>query len=216
VRSDSCIGILLAGGLARRMGGNKPLIKLGGIPLLAHAAAALEPQCRSLIVSANGDPIRFSSFGFPVVPDNLPGFLGPLAGILSCLDWIGTRYPEVPIALSVPADSPFLPQNLVARLKSARQRGASIACARSGSRLHPAVALWPVALRGELRRALVDGQVRKVEIFVRDYSLAIVDWPIEPYDPFFNVNEPKDLQTAEAILVSRKTTIAQKQGFCDT
>jgi molybdenum cofactor guanylyltransferase len=216
VRSDSCIGILLAGGLARRMGGDKTLIELGGIPLLAHAAAALEPQCRSLIVSANGDPKRFSCFDFPCVADDLPGVLGPLAGILSCLDWIGARYPDVPLALSVPADTPFLPQDLVARLESARQRGASIACARSGSRLHPAVALWPVALRGALRRALVDDHIRKVETFVRDSSLAIVDWPTEPYDPFFNVNEPKDLQTAEAILVSRKTTIAQKQGFCDT
>lgn len=191
------------------MGGDKPLKTLGGIPLLAHTAAALGPQCCRLVISANGDPKRFSSFGFPVVADNLPGFLGPLAGILSCLEWIGARHPDVPFALSAPADSPFLPVDLFARLESARQCGASIACASSGSRLHPAVALWPVTLRGELRRALVDDNVRKVETFVRNYSLAIVDWPIEAYDPFFNVNEPNDLEEAEAILPIHKRAIAQ-------
>jgi molybdenum cofactor guanylyltransferase len=209
VPSNSCIGILLAGGLARRMGGDKPLKKLGGIPLLAHAAAALGPQCRSLVLSANRDPERFSCFNFPVVVDTLPGFLGPLAGILSCLDWIGARYPNVPFALSVPADSPFLPVDLFVRLENARQRGAAIAYASSGSRLHPAVALWPVTLRGELRRALVDDNVRKVETFVRNYGPTIVDWPIEPYDPFFNVNEPKDLHSAEAILPIHKRAIAE-------
>jgi molybdenum cofactor guanylyltransferase len=206
MRSDSCIGILLAGGKARRMGGgDKPLKKLGGIALLAHTAAALRPQCRSLILSANGDPERFACFDLPCVEDDLAGE-GPLTGILSCLDWIGARYPEIPIALSAPADTPFLPSDLFARLEGARQSGASIACASSGSRLHPAVALWPVTLRAELRRALVDNHIRKVETFIRNYSHAIVDWPIEPYDPFFNVNEPKDLETAQAILLSHKNS----------
>jgi molybdopterin-guanine dinucleotide biosynthesis protein A len=146
----------------------------------------------------------------------LAGREGPLAGILSCLDWIGARYPEIPIALSAPADTPFLPSDLFARLEGARQSGASIACASSGSRLHPAVALWPVTLRAELRRALVDNHIRKAETFIRNYSLAIVDWPIEPYDPFFNINEPKDLETAQAILLRYKTAIAQTRGFCDS
>jgi molybdenum cofactor guanylyltransferase len=196
-------------------GGDKPLKKLGGIALLAHAAAALRPQCRSLVLSANGDPERFACFDLPCVADDLAGREGPLAGIVSCLDWIGVLYPEIPIALSAPADTPFLPSDLFARLEGARQSGASIACASSGSRLHPAVALWPVTLRGELRRALVDNHVRKVETFIRNYSLAIVNWPIEPYDPFFNINEPKDLETAQAILLSHKTAIAQRPGFCD-
>ena len=217
MRSDSCIGILLAGGRARRMGGgDKALKKLGGIALLAHTAAALRPQCRSLVLSANGDPGRFACFDLPCVADDVAGFEGPLAGILSCLDWIGARYPEIPIALSTPADTPFLPSDLFARLEGARQSGASIACASSGSRLHPAVALWPVTLRAELRRALLDDHVRKVETFIRNCSLAIVDWPIEPYDPFFNINEPKDFETAQAILLSHKTAIAPDRGFCDS
>ncbi len=216
VRSESCVGILLAGGRARRMGGgDKPLTMLGGLPLLAHAAAALGPQCRGLVLSANGDPERFASFGFPAVADNLPGYMGPLAGILTCLDWIAARKPDVQFALSAPADTPFLPGDLFARLARARQSGASIACASSGGRLHPAVALWPVALRGELRRAFVDNHVRKVETFVRNYGPAIVDWPLEPYDPFLNVNEPKDLQAAEAILLIHKRSIARGQRFCN-
>ena len=209
MRSDSCIGILLAGGLARRMGGgDKPLKKLGGIPLLAHAAAALGPQCRSLVLSANGDPKRFSQFGLPVVPDDLPN-AGPLGGVLAALDWIAVLCRDAAFAVSTPADSPFLPRDLVARLHAAREGGAAIACASSGSTLHPAVTLWPVTLRGELRRALVEDNVRKAETFVRNYGPAIVDWPIEPYDPFFNVNEPKDLQSAEAILLIHKRAIAQ-------
>jgi molybdenum cofactor guanylyltransferase len=216
VPTDSCIGILLAGGRARRMGGgDKPLQKLSGIPLLAHAAAALRPQCRSLVLSGNGDPERYSSFDFPFVADNMPGFQGPLAGVLTCLNWIAARYPEMDFALSAPADTPFLPGDLFARLESARKCGASIACASSGGRLHPAVALWPMGLRGELRRAVVDDNMRKVETFVRNYGPTVVDWPNEPYDPFFNVNEPKDLQTAEAILLNHKMAIAQSQGFCD-
>ncbi len=196
-------------------GGDKPLKKLGGIALLAHTAAALRPQCRGLVLSVNGDPERFGCFGLPCVGDDLSGE-GPLAGILSCLDWIGARYPEIPIALSAPADTPFLPSDLFARLEGARQSGASIACASSGSRMHPAVALWPATLRAELRRALVDNHIRKAETFIRNYSLAIVDWPIEPYDPFFNINEPKDLETAQAILLRYKTAIAQTRGFCDS
>jgi molybdenum cofactor guanylyltransferase len=204
VQSGKIIGILLAGGLGRRLGGgDKPLKKLGGIPLLAHAARALQPQCQSLIVSANGDLERFSKFGLPVVADDLRG-AGPLAGILASLEWIAAHDPDAPLAMSAPADTPFLPDDLVARLEGARQGGAAIACASSGGRLHPAVALWPVALRGALRRAMVEGNVRKVETFERNCGAAIADWPATPYDPFFNVNDPQDLLTAEEILLSRE------------
>jgi molybdopterin-guanine dinucleotide biosynthesis protein A len=209
MRSGSCVGILLAGGLARRMGGgDKALLKAGGIALLAHAVAALRPQCEGLVLSANGDPARFAGFDVPVVADDVPGFMGPLAGILAGLDWIAARW-DVPLAVSVPADMPFLPGDLAARLMDARAKdSAVIACARSGDRTHPAVAVWPVSIRNDLRHALVVEDMRKVEAFMQNYSRAIVEWPIEPYDPFFNANDPSDLAAAETILARRDNHLA--------
>jgi molybdenum cofactor guanylyltransferase len=205
MRTSSCVGILLAGGLARRMGGgDKTLRMAGGIPLLAHAVAALRPQCEGLVLSANGDPARFAGSALPIVADDLPGFKGPLAGILAGLDWIAARCPDVRLAISAPADTPFLPGDLAARLIDARAKdNALIACARSGGRTHPAVAVWPVSIRSDLRHALVVENMRKVEAFLQNYSRAIVDWAIEPYDPFFNANDPSDLAAAETILSRR-------------
>jgi molybdenum cofactor guanylyltransferase len=205
MRTSRCVGILLAGGLARRMGGgDKALRKVGGTSLLAHAIAALRPQCEGLVLSANGDPERFAGFDLTVVADDVPGFMGPLAGILAGLDWIAAHRPDVPLAISVPADTPFLPGDLVARLTDARAKANTVlACARSGGRTHPAVAVWPVSIRNDLRHALVVEDMRKVEAFLQNYSRAIVEWQIEPYDPFFNANDPKDFAAAETILSRR-------------
>jgi molybdopterin-guanine dinucleotide biosynthesis protein A len=209
MRTSSCFGILLAGGLARRMGGDKALRKLGGIPLLARAIAALRPQCEGLVLSANGDPERFAGFDLPIVADDLPGFMGPLAGILAGLDWIAAHRPDVASAISVPADTPFLPGDLAARLMDARAKdNALIACARSGGRTHQAAAVWPVSMRFDLRHALVVENIRKVEVFLQNYSRAIVEWPNLPYDPFFNANDPSDLAAAEAILARRDNRLA--------
>jgi molybdenum cofactor guanylyltransferase len=202
MRTGTCVGILLAGGRARRMGGgDKALRKLGGIPLLAHAIAALRPQCEGLVLNANGDPERFGGFDVPIVADDVRGFVGPLAGILAGLDWFAKHYPDIPLAISVPADTPFLPGDLAASLMDARAKdNAVIACARSGGRTHPAVAVWPVSIRNDLRHAIVVEDMRKVEAFLQNYHRAVVEWPIEPYDPFFNANDPSDLAAAEAIL----------------
>jgi molybdenum cofactor guanylyltransferase len=210
MQTSSCICILLAGGLARRMGGgDKALRKAGGISLLAHVIAALKPQCSGFVLNANGDQTRFAGFNIPVVADNVPGFQGPLAGILAGLDWIAAHHPDASRAISVPADIPFLPGDLVVRLADAgAERNARLACASSGGRIHSAVALWPIAIREDLRHALVVENVRKVEAFSQSYSRAVADWPIEPYDPFFNVNDPSDLATAETILSCRNRHIA--------
>ncbi|HET6379211.1 MAG TPA: molybdenum cofactor guanylyltransferase MobA [Methylocella sp.] len=209
MQPGDCIGILLAGGRARRMGGrDKALEELGGAPLLAWAIAALRPQCAGLIISANGDLGRFAAFGLPHVSDSVPGFKGPLAGILAGLDWIAANRPDIPLALSAPADTPFLPADLAARLEAARRAiGAPVACASSGGRAHPAVALWPVAIREDLRHALVAQDIRKVDAFSERHGRAIADWPATPYDPFFNVNEPGDLAQAEAILARMKSRL---------
>jgi molybdopterin-guanine dinucleotide biosynthesis protein A len=193
------LGLVLAGGLARRMGGgDKARIRIGGKTILERVLASLQPQCTAVILNANGDPARFADTGLPVVPDSVPGFAGPLAGILAGLDWAATHAPDVADVVSVPGDCPFLPHDLVARLAAARQTaGRPLACARSGDWRHPVLGLWPVALREDLRHALVEEQLRKIETWTARHGVAIADWPATPVDPFFNVNTPEDAATAE-------------------
>ena len=195
------IGVLLAGGLARRMGGgDKSLAMLGGEPLLARAISRLAPQCDELILNANGDPARFKAFGLTVVADTVPGFAGPLAGVLAALDWSAANRSEVEWVISAPTDCPFLPHDLSARLHRARQdEHAQLAVAASGGRSHPVVALWPASLRDEIRHALTVEDERKVDRFTARYTLATVSWPTDPVDPFFNVNSADDLAAAERL-----------------
>lgn len=203
--SEETIGILLAGGRSSRMGGgDKSLTTLGGMPMLAHVTQCLAPQCTALILSANGAPERFSAFGLPVLADDVEGFAGPLAGILAGLDFIAAHHPAIAWALSAATDTPFLPRALVQRLHQARAAAdARIACARSGGNVHPVVALWPVALRQELRHALTVETIRKVDRFAARYPRAFADWDADPLDPFFNVNTPADLAEAERLWAAK-------------
>jgi molybdopterin-guanine dinucleotide biosynthesis protein A len=199
------VGLLLAGGLARRMGGgDKCLRSLAGRPILAHIVERLRPQVARLVLNANGDPARFAAFDLPVAADSVEGFAGPLAGILAGLDWAGTQAPDCPLVLSAPTDAPFLPNDLVARLLAARTRErAEIAMAASGGQVHPVVGLWPVELRRDLRHALDEEEIRKVDVWTARYRVAVVEFPTEPIDPFFNANRPEDVAEAEALLARR-------------
>jgi len=195
------LGLVLAGGLARRMGGgDKTRIRIGGKTILERVLARFKPQCVAVILNANGDPARFSDTGLPVVPDTVPGFAGPLAGILAGLDWTAAHAPAITDVASGPGDCPFLPGDLVARLSAAREAaGVPLACARSGDWRHPVVGLWPVALRQDLRKALVEEDMHKIETWTARHGIAIGDWPATPIDPFFNVNTPADVAEAEGI-----------------
>jgi molybdopterin-guanine dinucleotide biosynthesis protein A len=199
------LGLLLAGGLARRMGGgDKPLLSLGGKPILDHVVERLSPQCEGLILNANGDPARFARWKLPVVADDVPDFAGPLAGILAGLDWAATHRPHIAAVVSVAADTPFIPHDLVARLvAAAAAEGLSLACAASGGWTHPVVGLWPVELRHDLRRALVEEGERKIDRFTARFGCAKAEWPSSPVDPFFNVNTPEELAEAEAVVQRR-------------
>jgi molybdopterin-guanine dinucleotide biosynthesis protein A len=196
-------GLVLAGGLARRMGGgDKARLEIGGITILDRVLATLSAQCPGIIINANGDPKRFADTGLTVVPDNVEGFPGPLAGVLSGLDWLAAQNNGIEWLMSVPGDCPFLPDDLVERLHQARRQmgaGVPLACARSGEWRHPVVALWPLALRQELRKALVEEDLRKIEVFTGRHGVAIADWPADPIDPFFNINTPEDVAKAEQI-----------------
>jgi len=197
------LGLILAGGLASRMGGgDKALIEIGGSSILDRVLSRMSPQCARIVINANGDPARFQSYGLHVIHDDVTGFIGPLAGILAGMDWAAAHAPEVRDIVSVPGDSPFLPLDLVERLKEVRkQSGKPLACAKSGEWRHPVVALWPVALRHDLRRAVTEENQRKVEVWLTQHGVAIAEWPDHPVNPFLNVNTPEDVALANEIAV---------------
>lgn len=199
--TNELIGVLLAGGLARRMGGgDKPMRQIGGRTILERVITRLKPQCDELILNANGDPARFVSFGLPVIADNVENFPGPLAGILAALDWTAAHRPGISRVFSAAADCPFLPRDLVARLTEALvNENAQLAVAASDGQSHPVIGLWSVALRDELRHALVHEDIRKIDRWTARYKLATVTWPTEPLDPFFNANTMDDIAEAERL-----------------
>jgi molybdopterin-guanine dinucleotide biosynthesis protein A len=203
--SDSrAVGVVLAGGLARRMGGgDKGLLELDGRPILDHVIERLAPQVRMVIVNANGEPERFDRWKRPVAADVLPDNPGPLVGVLTGMDWVVANLPGLEWIVTVPTDAPFLPRDLVARFFAAvGDEGADMACAVSGGQRHPVCGLWPVSLRMDLRAALVQEGLRKVDVWTGRYKVADVDFSAEPVDPFFNANEPADLEEAKRLLAT--------------
>ncbi|MBA1156134.1 molybdenum cofactor guanylyltransferase MobA [Microvirga mediterraneensis] len=195
------LGVVLAGGLSRRMGGSdKVLLTVDGLTLLDHAVQRLAPQCDGTLVNANGDIARFRTLAHPVVPDSIDGHLGPLAGILTALEWSAIHRPELEWVASVPGDTPFIPDDLVRRLHDARvEAERPLACASSGSQIHFAVGLWPVSLRHDLREALLEKDIRSIRDWAQLHGYAKASWPIEPTDPFFNINTPEDLAEADLL-----------------
>ena len=210
--ANPVLGVLLAGGQARRMGGgDKCLRPLGGRPILARVIERAAPQVRALLLNANGDPARFAAFGLPVAADVVEGFAGPLAGVLSGMEWARAERPGCPWIATIATDTPFFPGDLVARLLAAIEReSADLACAASAGRTHPVFGLWPVGLADDLRRAMLKEGIRKVDVWTARRRLAVVDFPTTPLDPFFNTNRPEDLAEAERLLerqqVSRRSS----------
>lgn len=206
------LGVILAGGLATRMGGgDKALLTVGGQTLLRRVMDRLQPQVAGMAINANGDPARFSDYGLPVLSDSVGGFPGPLAGVLAGLDWAAEQGADS--IVTVAADTPFFPETLVDMLQDRAQgmahplvlaatpRGEeqTKSMSRSGLIRHPTFGLWPVALRDDLRAALVEG-IKKVVIWTERHGGREAVFPIDSGDPFFNVNTPDDLKTAEALV----------------
>jgi molybdopterin-guanine dinucleotide biosynthesis protein A len=206
--------VLLAGGQARRMGGgDKCLRPLGEATILDHVIERARPQVAALVLNANGDPARFARFGLPVVADVVAGFAGPLAGVLSGMAWARAQRPDCPWIATIATDTPFFPTDLVARLLAAVQReAADLACAASGGRAHPVFGLWPVRLADDLRAAMVEEELRKVDVWTARHRLVEVAFASDPIDPFFNANRPEDLAEAERLLARMTSSAAQTGG----
>ena len=204
-QSSDIVAVLLAGGQGTRMAADgqrtdKPLRLLGGRPLLSHVIDRVAPQVGRMVLNANGDPARFAEFGLEVVADEVADFPGPLAGILAGMRWAAAQ--GAADVLSVAADTPFLPMDLVARLEAARRvAGVALACAASGGWTHPVIGLWPVALADALEADLRGG-MRKIDAWTARYGVVSAEFSMEPFDPFFNVNRPEDLAEAEGLLAS--------------
>ncbi len=192
------IGVVLAGGKSSRMGGgDKCLSLLGGRTLLARTIARARPQVDELILNANGDVTRFSGIDLPIIPDSIEGYAGPLAGILSALEWVHAHRPNCTHVISFASDTPFFPTDLVARLiRAAQEQRTPLASAASGGRTHPVFGLWPVALAQDLRTAMTQENMRKVDAWTARHGAALAEYPVLPFDPFFNINQEEDLARA--------------------
>ncbi|PIE12933.1 MAG: molybdenum cofactor guanylyltransferase MobA [Rhodobacterales bacterium] len=193
------LGIILAGGLATRMGGgDKALLPLGDGALLSYVRNRLAPQVGGLAINANGDPARFAAYGLPVLADSIEGFPGPLAGVLAGMDWAAEQ--GVDCVVSVAGDTPFFPSDLVARLSSAAQGMAQpLVLAATPDGRQPTFGLWPVALREDLRDAL-NGGLRKVVQWSDAHGGRVAEFEGGDPGPFFNINTPEDLIRAQGMI----------------
>lgn len=202
IEKTNILGILLAGGQARRMGGgDKCLLPLGGKTLLQRSIAKAQPQVDQLVLSANGNSLRFARSRLPVVADAYPEFLGPLAGIHSGIQWAKQHRPNTEWLASFACDTPFFPENLVAQLaEAAEQDSALVTVAASNDRLHPIFALWHSSLFDALTKTLESANIPPLAQWIEQQSYVQVDFPCETYDPFFNINRPQDLYDAETLL----------------
>ena len=221
--SREIAGLILAGGLSRRMGGgDKGLLDIAGKPMLAHVIARFAPQATPLAINANGDPARFAAFGLPVVADTIEGFVGPLAGVLAGMRWAAALAPAPRWIVSVSSDAPFVPADLVARLQATaeeRPDGNPIAIAQSGGELHPVIGLWPIALADDLEAALRGG-LRKVLHWTDKHGTVPVDFPFlvvgeRSVDPFFNANTQEELEQARELLAKMGTVTFSEMPVSD-
>ena len=190
-------GVVLAGGESRRMGRDKGLLPLAGRALAARTVERLAPQCGALAVSRHDGRLDGLHLGLPLLADGDIGRAGPLGGLLAGLDWAAGAAPGATHVVTVAVDSPFLPDDFVARLLAASGSGATVAS--SGGRRHPVAALWPIAARHALHAALFGEGLRRVGLFLDRLRPATVKWPTDPFDPFMNLNAPEDLAAAERV-----------------
>ncbi len=208
--TESVTGVLLAVGMAKRMGGgDKGLRALGGRPIMDYIVERVRPQVAALLINANGDPERFSGYGLPVIADVISdesrGVAGPLGGVLTGMEWAAANQPQCPWVATFACDAPFAPTDLVARfLAAVEDEGVDMACAKSRGRAHPVFGLWPVAKAGELRQAMIEEDMRKIDRWTARYNLIEVDFAADPFDPFFNINAPENLAEAERLLSTER------------
>ena len=206
IKSSEIVGVILAGGLARRMGGgDKSMLQLGGRRILDYVIESAQNQLQTVIINANGDPQRFAEFNLPVQADIVPDFAGPLAGVVSAMAWVKQNQPSITHIITLAADTPFFPADYVTRMLELMQlKGQRLACASYQGRTQPVFGLWPVDLFDDLYKALVEDDIRKVDRFTAPYGVADVAFDELTHNPFFNVNKPEDIAIGEQQLAQQR------------
>jgi molybdenum cofactor guanylyltransferase len=200
--SKSVIGVILAGGQSRRFGGGDKFLKeLNGKLLIDHVIERVSLQTSHLIINSNSNVALFKSQNFPIIPDSIEGYAGPLAGILTGMEWVSRFKPQCEWIITFPSDAPFIPLDSVEKMiKCAEEERANIVCSASNGRTHPVCALWQVGLAEDLRKAIINEEIRKIDLWTARYRSSVVEFSDQPFDPFFNINRPGDLERAEEIL----------------
>ena len=206
IKPGQVVGVILAGGLARRMGGgDKSMLKLGGRRILDYVIESAQNQLQTVIINANGDPQRFAEFNLPVQADIVPDFAGPLAGVVSAMAWVRQNKPSITHIITLAADTPFFPADYVTRMLELMQlKGQRLARASYQGRTQPVFGLWPVDLFDDLYKALVEDDIRKVDRFTAPYGVADVAFDELTHNPFFNVNKPEDIAIGEQQLAQQR------------
>lgn len=192
---NTVTGVILAGGEARRMGGqDKGLIQIAGKPMIEYILDAIAGQVNTVIINANRNQDRYRCYGYPVIGDEFEGFNGPLAGMASCMGKINTE-----LMLTVPCDSPYIPEDLAKRLyRQLREKHADISAAHDGKRIQPVFALMKCNLLSSLLDYLNQGD-RKIDRWFGQHHLAVTDFSDKP-ETFININTPEDIEQIEATL----------------
>jgi molybdenum cofactor guanylyltransferase len=199
--ANAIVGVILAGGQSRRFGGgDKFLKKLNGRLLIEHVVDRVRPQIDRLIINSNSDASSFENLGLPVVADSIQGYAGPLAGILTGMEWVQKNAIGCEWIVTFPSDAPFVPLDCVDKMQSCAEKDkVEIVCAASNGRTHPVCALWQVSLAGDLRKAMENEEMRKIDLWTARHLLSTVEFSSQPFDPFFNINRREDLERAEQI-----------------
>ena len=202
--TQKVIGVILAGGQSRRFGGgDKFLKKLNGNLIIDHVINRLQSQTDELIINSNSSANLFREQGLAVVPDTIKGFAGPLAGILTGMEWVLQNRSNCEWIATFPSDAPFIPLNCVKEMQTcAKAEKSDIVCTSSGQRTHPVCGLWNVKLAPILRKGMINEGIRKIDLWTSRHQLSIIKFPDHPYDPFFNINRRDDLEQAEKIIKS--------------
>ena len=196
---NNVCGILLAGGCSSRMEGHdKALMPLDGVSLLKRAIVVMQPQIKALCLSTNNVNEHYSSFGLPIVQDKTNENVGPLGGIVAGMEWVKNTHPETDWIASFPCDTPFLPNDIVAKLlEKAKNQDVDIVFSRSGKRAHYLCSIWRMNVYKLLHRAVFEEEVREVNVLISRLKSSEVEWSAEPNDPFLNINHLEDFMMAE-------------------
>ena len=206
INKEEVLGLILAGGLSRRMNKeNKFLKNIGNKTILNEIVLKSLNQVNQLVINANIEKKEIKEFNIPVIKDTIKGNLGPLAGILSGMEYAEKK--KFKWLFTFPCDAPFFPENLVEKLLiQVSKQGSEIVIPKSNGRLHPVFGIWSVSLKKSLENSIKKEKIRKIDLWIQKHNFSYVNFQSTNFDPFFNINDLNDLEKAKKIFKNAKIT----------